>query len=216
MDNKVERLAIIGAKTFAEQISDLAIQTGRYYVVGYYDNIEPKGSIVYGRPILGKVEDAVKDYDNKMFDCIFIGVGYTRFDLRGQFYKQVKGVIPMANIIMPSSQINDTVVLGEGIYVGPLTRISPHSVIEDNVFIHGGCSIGHNSHIQKHCYLSGSDYLAGYCDVGEKTFIGLGVCMADHISVCDNVWIGIGSIVAQNIEKSGKYVNPSMRLVKIG
>lgn len=211
-----KRLAIIGTKTFAEQLTDIAVQTGKYVVVGYYDNVEPAGNVVYGRPVLGKVDDAICDYKKNKFDCIFIGVGYTRFDLREHFYDQVKGVIPMANLIMPSCQIDESAILGEGIYVGPLSRISPHAVIDDNVFIHGGCSVGHNTHIHSHCYLSGSDYIAGFCEIGVKTFVGLGVCIADHVTVCGDVWIGIGCVVANDIRLPGKYVTPSMRLVKMG
>ena len=211
----MKKLAIIGAKEFAEQITDFAIQTGEFEVVGYYDNIEPKGSIVNDRTILGTVEDAIAGHQEGVFDEIFIGVGYTRFDLREQFYEQLKGIVPFANIIMPSSEVSPTAKMGEGIYIGPHTTIAAHTVVDNNVFVHGHCLLGHDSHIHSHSYFSGRDYMAGFCDVGERVFVGLSVCVADHINITNDVWVGIGSIVAKDLSQSGKYMSASTRLIRV-
>ena len=211
----MKRLALIGTKEFAEQITDFAIQTGEYEVVGYYDNIEPQGGIVYGRPVLGTVEDAASDFQNKVFDEIFIGVGYTRFNLREQFYSQLKGIVPFANIIMPTAEISPSAKLGEGIYVGPHTTIAANTIIDDNVFVHGHCLIGHDSHIHSHSYFSGRDYMAGFCEVGERVFVGLSVCVADHMTITNDVWVGIGSIVAKDLSQPGKYMSASARLIRV-
>ncbi len=211
----MKRLAIIGTKEFAEQITDFALQTGQFEVVGYYDNIESKGSSVNGRPVFGTVEDAITGYHDKVFDEIFIGVGYTRFDLREQFYEQLKGKVPFANIIMPSAEVSPTAKLGEGVYVGPHTTIAANTIVENNVFVHGHCLLGHDCHIRSHSYFSGRDYMAGFCNIGAKVFVGLSVCVADHISITDDVWVGIGSIVAKDLTQPGKYMSASTRLVRV-
>ena len=211
----MDRLTIIGTKEFAEQITDFAIQTGEFDVVGYYDDIEPKGNMINGRPVLGTVNDAIEGYQKQLFDVIFIGVGYTRFDLREQYYIKLKGKVPFANIIMPSAEVSPTAELGEGVYIGPHTTVAANTVIGDNVFVHGNCLLGHNSHIRSHSYFSGRDYMAGFCDLGERVFVGLSVCIADHITITDDVWIGIGSIVAKNLSESGKYMSASTRLIRV-
>ena len=211
----MKKLAIIGTKEFAEQITDFAIETGQFEVVGYYDNIEPKGKVVNSRLVLGTVADAIEGFKKRVFDEIFIGVGYTRFDLRESFYNELKGQVPFANIIMPTAEVSPSAKLGEGNYVGPHTTIAAHTVIENNVFIHGNCLIGHDSHLKSHSYFSGRDFMAGFCEVGERVFVGLSVCIADHMTVTDDVWIGIGSIVAKDLTTSGKYMSPSVRLVKV-
>ncbi len=212
----MKRLALIGTKEFAEQILYFAKRTEEFVFVGYFDNIEPAGRIINGYPVLGKVDDAEKFYKQGIYDCIFIAVGYTRFDLREQFYELLKGKVPFANIIDPTAEIGRDVKLGEGIYVGRNAIIDDESIIEDNVFIHRNNMIGHNSIVHKHSYLSGLDHMAGFCEIGERVFIGLSVCIADHISICDDVWIGIGCIVAKKIRKPGKYMTESVLLTKIG
>ena len=212
----MKRLALIGTKEFAEQILYFAKRTEEFEFVGYFDNIEPVGRIINGYPVLGKVDEAEQFYQKGIYDCIFIVVGYTRFDLREQFYELLKGKVPFANIIDPTAEIGRDVKLGEGIYVGRNAIIDDESIIEDNVFIHRNNMIGHNSIVHKHSYLSGLDHMAGFCEIGERVFIGLSVCIADHISICDDVWIGIGCIVAKKIRKPGKYMTESVLLTKIG
>ena len=211
----MKRLAIIGTKEFAEQITDFAIQTGEFEVVGYYDNIEPKGSIINNRPVFGVVSDAIAGFQNNIFDEIFIGVGYTRFDLRESFYTQLKGKVPFASIVMPTAEISSSAIIGEGVYIGPHTTVAANTIIEDNVFVHGHCLVGHDSHIHCHSYFSGRDYMAGFCEIGERVFVGLSVCVADHIRVTDDVWIGIGSIVAKDLSQPGKYMSSGIRLIRV-
>lgn len=212
----MKRLALIGTKEFAEQIFFFAKRTGEFEFVGYFDEIEPTGKIINGFPVLGKVDDAIKLYQEGKFDCIFIAVGYTRFDLREEFYNRLKGQVPFANIIDPTAELGRDVKLGEGIYVGRNAIIDDETVIEDNVFIHRNNMVGHNSIVHKHSYLSGLDHMAGFCEIGTRTFIGLSVCVADHVKIADDVWVGIGCIVAKNIKKPGKYMTESVLLTKIG
>ena len=211
----MKRLTIIGTKEFAEQITDFATRTGEFEVVGYYDNIEPKGNFVNGRPVLGMVKDAITDFQQHVFDEIFIGVGYTRFDLRESFYSELKGKVPFANIIMPTVKIGQDVVLGEGVFIGGGSIIGNGSVIENDVFIHGKSYVGHNNHIGAHTYISGRFNSAGFVTIGKRNFIGICVIISDHIKLADDVWIGLGCIVAKNIKEPGKYMSPAAKLFKI-
>ena len=212
----MKRLTLIGTKEFSDQIIHFAERTGEFVFIGYFDDLAEKGTIINEKPVLGKVNDAIALYNEGVFDCIFIGIGYTRFDLRQYYYDLLKGKVPFATIIDPTAELGRDVQIGEGVYVGRNAIIDDETVIEDNVFIHRNNMVGHNSIVHKHSYLSGLDHLAGFCDIGERVFIGLSVCVADHISICDDVWIGIGCIVAKNIRKKGKYMTESVLLTKIG
>lgn len=212
----MKKLALIGTKEFSEQIYHFAKRTGEFEFVGYFDDLVEKGTVINGYPVLGKVEEAETLYKEGVFDCIFEGIGYTRFDLREYYYDMLKGKVPFANIIDPTAELGRDVKLGEGIYVGRNAIIDDETVIEDNVFIHRNNMVGHNSIVHKHSYLSGLDHMAGFCEIGTRTFIGLSVCVADHIKIADDVWVGIGCIVAKNIKKPGKYMTESVLLTKIG
>ena len=211
----MKRLALIGTKDFSEQIITFAQRTGEFEFVGYFDDLVEKGTIINGKPILGKVEEAIALYQDGLFDCIFEGIGYTRFDLREHYYELLKGKVPFANIIMPDAYISKTARLGEGVFVGNKSTIDDGCVIGNNVFMHGRTHIGHNSTIGDHTYISGTCNTAGYVTIGKKNFIGICVTIADHLSLCDDVWIGLACVVAKNIKEPGKYMSPAAKLYKI-
>ena len=215
MSKMKKRLTLIGTKEFSEQIISYADKTGEYEFVGYFDDIVEKGTIINGKPVFGKVEEAVSYYQEGKYDCIFIGIGYTRFDLRDYYFNKLKGKVPFANIIMPTAKIGKNVALGEGIFVGSNSHIGDDSTIENNVFIHGSSDIGHNNFIGAHTYISGRFNSAGFSSIGKRNFIGICVLVADHVNICDDVWIGLGCVVAKNINSSGKYMSPAAKLYKI-
>lgn len=212
----MKRLALIGSKEFAQQIRHFAEYAGGFDTVGYFDDFENKGTVIEGLPILGHYDDILEEYNKGTFDEIFLASGYNNFQFREYAFTQLKGKVPFATIIDPSAEICRDVKLGEGVYVGRNTIIDDCAVVDDNVFIHRNCLIGHDSHVHSHSYISGLDHMAGFCEIGARTFIGLSVCIADHIKIADDVWVGIGCIVAKNIKKPGKYMTESVLLTKIG
>lgn len=212
----MKKLALIGSKDFAQQIRHFADYAGDYETIGYFDDFEEPGSIVEGLPVLGHYMDIEDEFRKNKFDALFLAAGYNNFQFRESAFMQLKGKVPFATIIDPTAEICRGVQLGEGVYVGRNTIIDDCAIVEDNVFIHRNCLIGHDSLIHSHSYISGLDHMAGFCEIGARNFIGLSVCVADHITTCDDVWIGIGCIVAKNIRKPGKYMTESVLLTKIG
>lgn len=211
----MKRLALIGSKVFALQIRSFAEKTGEYEVIGYFDDFSPKGTIIEGLPILGKIQDIIPLYQNNVFDCLFFAAGYNNFKFRAETFSALKGKVPFANIIMPNAKLLENVQLGEGVFIGGGTVIDPNTIIEDNVFIHGGSGIGHDNHIGAHTYISGRFNSAGFVNIGSCCFMGICVLVSDHISICNDTWIGLGCIVAKDIITPGKYMSPSAKLYKI-
>lgn len=208
----MKRLTLIGTKEFSEQIITFANRTGEFEFVGYFDDLVEKGTIINGKPVLGKVEEAIELYKQGTFDCIFEGIGYTRFDLREYYYNMLKNKVPFANIIMPRVTIEENVILGEGLFIGEDSIIEQNTIIEDNVFIHRGCFFAHDNKICKHTYIAGRVDTAGFCEIGEKNFVGVRTLFSDDIRTCSNVWIGLGCIVVKDITSPGKYMSRNIML----
>lgn len=210
----MKRLALIGTKEFSQQIITFANRTGEFEFVGYFDDLVEKDTIINGNPVLGKVEDAIDLYKKGVFDYIFEGIGYTRFDLREYYYNMLKDKVPFANIIMPEVNIEENVKLGEGIFIGEKSDLGQNTEIEDNVFMHMGTFLAHDNKVGKHTYISGRIDTAGFVVIGKRNFVGVRALFSDHVSTCDDVWIGIGCMVLKDIKESGKYMTNS-KLFKI-
>lgn len=211
----MKRLALIGSKDFAQQIRFFAEKTGDYEVVGYFDDFAQKGTMVDNIPIMGKIEDIFPLYKTNAFDCLFFAAGYNNFQFREKTFTALKGKVPFANIIMSNVRMIGKVQLGEGVFIGRDSVVNSNTIIDDNVFIHGETAIGHDNHIGSHTYISGHFTSAGFVNIGNRCFMGLCVLVSDHISICDDAWIGLGCIVAKDIKSPGKYMSPSAKLLKI-
>lgn len=211
----MERLAIIGTKNLAHQIAAYARDAGRFEVVGYIDNQEAAGTVINGVPVLGSVAQAEELYRAGRFDSVFIAIGYSHFDLKEEFYRQVKGRIPLATIICPDTIIHPTAIIGEGVLIASGTQIGLGAVVEDNVTITSGVLIGHQSRIGKHSFFAGRVALAGFVKIGERCFLGLNSMFADDVTVGDDIWICPGTVVAKDVKEKGKYMSAALKIYKV-
>lgn len=211
----MKRLALIGSKEFADQIQCFAEKTGEFVVIGFFDDFEPKGKIIRSLPILGKINEIEEIYKTGVFDYIFLAAGYNNFKFREDVFDGLYGKVPFANIIMPTAQIAPDVKLGEGVFVGGGTIIDKGCEIGNNVFIHGLSIIGHENNVGSHTYFSGRFNSAGFATIGKRCFFGICTCVSDHITICDDVWIGLACVVAKNIKEPGKYMSTAAKLYKI-
>lgn len=201
-----KKLALLGTKDFSQQIIQFALLTDEYEIFGYFDDIEAAGSIIGQYVVKGDSDDAIRQYHSGLFDCIFICIGYTRFDLREKFYNKFKNVIPLATIISKNATIHQSVSIGEGVYIGGGNIIGAGCAIGDNVVAMGHSIFGHDNIVGKHTYFSGGNQLAGFTTIGERCFFGISSILSDHIRIGNDVWIGLGMIVYRNILKKGKYM----------
>lgn len=212
----MKRLALIGAGSFAKQIMSYIESNDEYVVVGFFDDNTDLGVSFEGKSIFGVLDDIERKYQEGLFDCIFISIGYVWFDVRERIYNKLKGVVPFANIISKLATIKKGANLGEGILITDGVYISDTATIEDNVCITLRSIVNHGCTIKKHTFFSTNVSTAGNVVIGEKCFIGVGCIISDGVSICDNVWLSPGTIVVQNIKKQGKYLSPSIKIVNIG
>lgn len=116
-------------------------------------------------------------------------------------------------------QIGPFTEIQDGVKVGRGTKVQSHSFICSLVTIGQDCFIGHG-------VMFTNDLLRGGPAQGDRTLwaetrIGNRVAIGSNatilpVTVCDDVTIGAGAVVTQNINHSGIYVgNPARRLQKV-
>jgi sugar O-acyltransferase (sialic acid O-acetyltransferase NeuD family) len=209
------KIAFLGTGYMAEELCEMVEMWNLYEVAGFIDGNTPKGSLVNGYRVLGNDDDVLELYGKGIFDCIFIAIGYTKFDIREKLYNQFKGKVPFANLISPSAYIHPTAKLGEGILLSSGVYISTRAIIEDNVSITLRSIVNHGGHVKKHTYFSTGVTTAGNVTIGERCFVGVGVTVSDGITICDDVWLSPGAVVVKDIKEPGQYISQSTKLYNI-
>jgi sugar O-acyltransferase (sialic acid O-acetyltransferase NeuD family) len=202
----LKSLAIIGSNDLGKLIAYHAQKSG-WEISGFIDNFKEKGSIIekFGK-VLGKENEIESLHRSGLFELIIVGVGYTQFEYRQSVFEKLKGKVPFGNVIHSSSFIDDSVQLGEGIFILPGVIVDRNVTLCDNVLLNTGCIIAHDSIIRQHSFIAPGVTIAGKVDIGECNFVGVGSTILDGITTCSKVTIGGGAVVTKDINTPGLYI----------
>ena len=101
------------------------------------------------------------------------------------------------------------VVIGDDVEIGANTTIDRGAI--DDTFIGSGVKIdnqvqiAHNCHIGDHTAIAGCVGIAGSARIGKRCMLGGAVMVVGHLTICDDVVVSGGSLVAASIDKPGRY-----------
>lgn len=119
----------------------------------------------------------------------------------------------MANNIHPTAVIDDRVIVGDNVYIGPNCTIGFPAeykkdfgketgftvVIEDGAVITGNVTIDagtvRHTRIGKNCFIMKSGYIAHDCVIGDDSILSAHVSLGGHVILQDKVNLGMGAII---------------------
>lgn len=110
------------------------------------------------------------------------------------------------------------VIIGEDVEIGPYSVI--HRGVLDSTEIKRGAkigakvNIGHNNIIGEDTVFAVGILTCGSVTIGKRCWLGTGVMVRNGITVCDDVVLGIGSVVTKSITKPGIYTGHPARFVR--
>jgi sugar O-acyltransferase (sialic acid O-acetyltransferase NeuD family) len=209
----MQKLAIIGAAELGSLVLHLAKETGKYTVVGFYDDRSKLGSFE-GQPLLGKVSDIEKDFIDKKFDQLVVAVGYNHMAVRKKLFLDLSSSIPFATIIHPSAIVHHSSSVGSGSIIFPGCVIDQYANVGNNVLLNTAVTIAHHSNVGDHCFITPRVALAGRVTIGTSCFIGIGAIVKDEITIGDNCILGAGSLVLKSIEKNKLAYGSPAKVIK--
>jgi len=210
----VTKLAIIGSGDLGQLIAHHALLTGRFEVVGFFDDYAEPGVLINGIPVLSGTSAILNSFNDNHFEQLLIAIGYKHFDARAMFYDRFKGQIPFATIVHPSAIVDPTCQLGEGSVILSGCILDQNVVLNSNVLLNTGAMIAHDSQIGAHSFLAPRCNIAGFVTIGEKNFIGIGANVIDNVKTIERTQIGGGALVHKNINEPGLYVGVPARKIK--
>ncbi len=212
----MKKVAIIGTGDYSKSVVNFIERYKLYSVVGFFDNSLSIGSIINGYPIIGCDNDIISLYQKRLFDAVFIAIGYLNFTAREKLYRKVKDIVPLANLISPLASIDDTAIIGEGVMISDGAVVHANAIVEDNASVTLHSIVNHGCRVSAHSFLSTRVTMAGNVTIGKRCFIGVGVIISDGVSICDDVWLSPGSVVVKSLKKSGQYLSQATKLYHLG
>jgi sugar O-acyltransferase (sialic acid O-acetyltransferase NeuD family) len=102
-------------------------------------------------------------------------------------------------IIHSSAVISKSAEIGKGCLICPGVIIGPGVVIGDHTILNSAVTIDHDSVIHENVIMAAGVHLPGYVKVLSDTFIGVGSCSVNGVTIGKNCLIGAGSVITKNI-----------------
>jgi sugar O-acyltransferase (sialic acid O-acetyltransferase NeuD family) len=205
------KLIIIGAGNFAEEVLDVARESGFDDITCFVEGIDRNqcGKNISGVPIIWI--DDISNYDySHMLLC---AIGSPK---RKKLIEQIQTTgLEFTNVIHPTTRISSTVRMGKDIFVSVSSIIAAGCSLGDHVIINRAAVIGHHVNIENFVTISPGVNIGGGSSIGEGSYIGMGAIILDHISVGRNSIVGAGAVVTKNVPDNVQVVGIPAHITKI-
>jgi sugar O-acyltransferase (sialic acid O-acetyltransferase NeuD family) len=120
-----------------------------------------------------------------------------------------------ATIIHPSVIMSKSVNIGEGSIITANTILTCNIKIGKHAHVNLNTTIGHDCNIGDYFTTAPATNVSGNVNIGDCVYLGTNSSIKQGISICNDVTIGMGGVVVNNIKEKGVYIgNPTIKLVK--
>lgn len=205
-------LAILGASGHGKVIADIALSSEHWSDVVFFDDAYPAFTEIECWSVQGNAQDLVTKA--KKFAGVVVAIG----DNAIRFEKQkllVKSGFTLPIIIHPNAIVSPYACIGNGSVVMAGAVINPFATIGEACIINSNTVVEHDCVLANAVHISPSAVLAGGVQVGEFSWLGIGSCVKQLISIGEHVVVGAGSTVINNLESHKTYVgSPARVLIK--
>lgn len=204
------KLLIIGASGHGKVVAEIASKMKRWQTIAFLDDNELLIESM-GLKVLGKSDGAkfyMDDYD------IFVGIGNNGTREKIQDKLELEGaVIPV--LIHPSAIIGEEVLLHSGTVVMAGVVINCCCNIGKGSIINTGSTIDHDNVLGDYVHISPGAHLAGTVSIGNKSWLGVGSIVSNNINITSDCIVGSGAVVVKDIAEPGTYVGIPVKRIGI-
>jgi sugar O-acyltransferase (sialic acid O-acetyltransferase NeuD family) len=202
------KLLIIGASGHGKVVADIALKTNRWQSITFLDDDKSINSSM-GSEVMDTSDKAFKYIDEYE---IFVGIGNnaTRQKIH-EMLESVGASIPV--LIHPNAVIGEQVEIEAGTVVMAGAIINCCTKIGKGCIVNTGSTIDHDNNIEDFVHISPGAHLAGTVSVGQKSWLGIGSVVSNNINITSGCKVGAGAVVVKDITEPGIYVGVPVRRI---
>lgn len=209
-------LVIVGDGEFAQIAYEYFTHDSQEIVVGFA--VEKKyraKESLYDLPVIN-LEDLETSFPPDKVK-VFVAVTFTQLNrVRARLYTSLKTKgYRFASYISSKAFVWHNVEIGENVFIFENNTLQPFVKLGNNVILWSGNHIGHRSTIEDHCFLSSHVVISGYCSVGRYSFMGVNSTVADKVTIAQDNFIALASVINKNTEADRIYRGNPAKASKI-
>jgi acetyltransferase EpsM len=187
------RVILIGAASFAEEVSDLAAMAG-FEVAAWVEGVDrAMADVAHDPPILWVDDQA--DFEPNL--PILPAIGSV---LRMGIVRRLVGEgRQLATLIHPSAVVSPSASIEPGCVVSPLVVVGARSRIGEGTVLNRGALVGHHTEIGCYSFVGPGANVAGKVILGEQVYLGAGAVVRDRLRIGDRSVVGMGAVVVKDV-----------------
>ena len=203
-----DSLIIIGASGHGKVVADIAMKMNKWKNISFLDdNLSLK--TIMGIPVIGNSASAVQHAKHSDF-FVAIGNNSTRERIQEGLLAQGTSIV---SLVHPSAIIGTDVKVGIGTAIMAGVVINSSSVVGKGCIINSNSGLDHDNNIGDYVHISPRTHLAGTVKVGKGSWLGIGSVVSNNINICSGCKIGAGAVVVKDITESGTYVGVPVKKI---
>lgn len=208
----MQNLILLGAGGHCKSMIEiLETMQDEYCITGILD--AEASTDLCGYPILGN-DDLIENLTKKNQFLITVG-SIKSTKIREKIAdKVIKFNGTFATVVSKKSIVSKRSVIGEGTVILHNATVNADVVIGEQCIINTAANIEHDCKIGDFVHVSTGAMINGACQIGNRCFVGSNSTIAQGVTVCEDVIIGIGSVVIKDIIEPGTYVGNPCRKIK--
>jgi sugar O-acyltransferase (sialic acid O-acetyltransferase NeuD family) len=205
------KLVILGCGGRGKVMLETCLAAG-LEVAGFLDD-RFQGSVVLGRPLLGRLEEFTDL--GAGIDGFVVAIGDNR--LRMDWLLRLRaGGRRFPTVIHPFSWVSESARFGDGCAVAGGAVVNAETQFGEGVVVDICASVGHDCVVGSYAHISPGARLAGGAVIGERAWIGTGSVVIEDRMVGADAIVGAGAVVVRDVPDGAKVVGNPARQIEYG
>ncbi len=208
---KKKRLAILGASGHGKVVADAALM-GNWDEIIFFDDAWPELTEVGPWQVVGNTRQLMEQ--SLCFEGAIVAIGNNVIRLEKLHELEQTG-LQLVTIIHPLAVVSSYSEIGKGSVVFAGAVINAFATIGCGCIVNTGSTIDHDCVLADGVHVSPGAHLGGMVNVGKMAWIGIGASVKQCVKICENVIVGAGAAVVNDIASGLTVVGvPARELVK--
>ena len=197
-----KNIVIFGSGVHSKVIFSEIIKIKNYNFLGFIDDFSQKGKkiITYKKKSffnLGKIRDVIDNNggrEGKLYGIIGVGLNYIRKKIVNEVFKLDK-TFKWETVISKNCILNGNINIGKGSLIMSGVVINTDTTIGNHCIINTSSSIDHDNYFKDFSSCGPGVVTGGNVTLGENSYLGIGSIVKHGVQIGKNTVIGGNSFV---------------------
>jgi sugar O-acyltransferase (sialic acid O-acetyltransferase NeuD family) len=187
------RAILVGAGTFAEEITDIAADAGME-IAAWIEGLDPaRADPRHDPPIVWLEEQAAFEPDLPIVPAIG---AVSRRPLVERLVGEGRS---MATLVHPSAVVARSATLEAGVVLSANVVIGARTRVGAGTIVNRGALIGHHGDVGRHAFIGPGANVGSGVVIGDCAYLGIGAVVRDHLTIGPGATVGAGAVAVKDV-----------------